>query len=83
MKVLDEMEFPAEHVFKIVGNNDEIFRSGVEHVFAMEKIVSKKENLSRSGNYVSISVTANVADKDHLLDFYSRIKQIDGIKYHL
>lgn len=78
-----EMEYPLQFTYKVMGDDTEDFRDSVLAVFAMKEVLSVAERKSKSGKYVSLSVTVDIENHGELKTYYEMISQIEGLKYHL
>jgi len=77
------MEFPCQYTFKAVGLCGDAFRQQVQEAVAMSAIVSCDAvyvRESRNGNYQSVSVMVQLFNSQQLLDIYTRLKTISGLK---
>jgi len=79
----DMIEFPVLYTFKAMGENNNQFINDVKTVFSEKELQDFIERPSKKGNYVSVSATVEVSDYAELQSFYSLIKMINGLKYHL
>jgi len=77
------IEFPVLYTFKAMGENNNQFINDVKTIFCEKKLQDFIERPSKKGNYVSVSATVEVKDYDELQSFYSSIKMVNGLKYHL
>jgi len=77
------IEFPVIYTFKAMGENCESFINGVKDVFCTKEVESVEEKPSSKGNYVSVSVTVEVTNFNELETFYTSIKNVKGLKFHL
>ncbi|WP_022852128.1 HP0495 family protein [Limisalsivibrio acetivorans] len=79
----ENIDYPAEYSYKMVGDDTKKFRDSVKAVFMMKKVKDMSERPSSKGNYVSITVTVEVGSYEELRSFYEMISRIEGLRYHL
>jgi len=83
MKGFENIEFPVIYTYKAVGVDNDEFKSSVKTLFVLKDIHGYTERVSSKGNYVSVSVTVEIANIDELKHFYGKIADLPGLKYHL
>lgn len=77
-------DFPAEHLFKIIGPGDEGFPDAL--LAAVRRVVpgvgrdSVKIRPSREGNYQAVSIVARLESHAQLLAAYQEIRTVPGIQ---
>lgn len=74
----DTTKFPAEYLYKFIVPTNGNQEKEVEEVFSDvdAKITTK---LSKTGKYVSVSVTLIVASSDEVIAYYKKMENIEGI----
>ncbi|MCD8552390.1 DUF493 domain-containing protein [Seleniivibrio sp.] len=77
------MEFPTIFTFKAMGENTEIFRNDIKNIFVRHESALITEKASTKGTYTSISITVEVESFDELQNIYTKIKETNGLKFHL
>lgn len=83
-KTLKELQkFPEVFIFKIMGDNTNKFVADVRKIFDGRNDVIFAENISRTGKYISISVTTEVWTYEELENLYINISKVDGIKFYV
>ena len=77
------MEFPTIFTFKAMGENTEFFRNDIKNIFVRYESALVSEKTSAKGTYTSISITVEVENFDELQNIYTKIKETNGLKFHL
>ena len=80
------IEFPCDHVFKVVGDSRETFMPDVHRAVCSVVPVSLdavKTRSSGNGKYLSVSVVARLENREQLLAIYAGLKKIAGIRFLL
>jgi putative lipoic acid-binding regulatory protein len=77
------LEFPLIYTFKIVGINSSWFEEAVRGIFADYSDVSLVINISSGSKYISISATALIKSYEELEETYTKISQVEGLKFHV
>lgn len=80
----DLQEFPSIYTFKLVMDFNEDSINQLLKIFDLpdrEVNISKRD--SKTGKYVSYSITTIIEDNDELNNFYEKISKIKGIKFNL
>lgn len=83
MKMIENIEFPTIFTYKIVGDNTKEFKTDVKTLFASGKNLSITETPSKSGKYISYSVTLELETLEKLKFYYEKINVIHGLKFHV
>lgn len=81
--IKDLQEFPCMFTFKIMGDNTNQFTADVSKIFDGKKDVIFSDNVSKTGKYISISVTLEVATYEELESYYNAISKLEGLKFHV
>lgn len=76
-------KFPVIFTFKIIGDAAGSFSKSVYCVFSEKDDATFVEKESGQGNYLSISVTAEIKDYEELEYYYTEIGKIDGMKFYV
>ncbi|RIY33974.1 HP0495 family protein [Psittacicella gerlachiana] len=80
-KIPELMSFPAKVSFKVVGANEEAIDKGIRNIMEESKIadfqIETRE--SKTGKYISFSVTLEVADAKHMEDLYVKFSQVESV----
>lgn len=77
------LEFPCTFPIKVMGHNNDEVRDAVHHAANTHAsdaaALSIVERSSRTGKYLSFTVTLTVQSKDQLDSLYLSFTQIDGV----
>lgn len=76
-------KFPDKFTFKIMGDNTNQFYADVRKIFDGKNDVIFSDNISRTGKYISISVTLEVFTYEELESLYTAISKLEGLKFHV
>lgn len=72
-----ELTFPLNYPIKIMGKNNDAFKQAVQEIVTQhipEKyLIECKENLSKEGNYLAITVRATFHDKPSIDAVYQAL----------
>lgn len=79
----DLQKFPDKFTFKIMGDNTNQFYADVRKIFDGKNDVIFSDNISRTGKYISISVTLEVFTYEELESLYIAISKLEGLKFHV
>lgn len=79
----DLQKFPDKFTFKIMGDNTNQFYADVRKIFDGKNDVIFSDNISRTGKYISISVTLEVFTYEELESLYTAISKLEGLKFHV
>lgn len=79
----DLQKFPDKFTFKIMGDNTNQFYADVQKIFDGKNDVIFSENISRTGKYISISVTLEVFNYEELESLYTAISKLEGLRFHV
>ncbi len=79
----DLQQFPEVFTFKIMGENSNKFVADVRKIFDNREDVIFSDNLSKTGKYISISVTTEVWKYEELESLYTAISKLDGLKFYV
>lgn len=79
----DLQKFPDKFTFKIMGDNTNQFYADVRKIFDGKNDVIFSDNTSRTGKYISISVTLEVFTYEELESLYTAISKLEGLKFHV
>lgn len=79
----DLQKFPDVFTFKIMGENTNQFSADAKKIFDGRNDVNFAENLSRTGKYISISVTTEVWTYEELESLYTAVSKLEGLKYYV
>lgn len=83
----DVHSFPGEYIFKVIGENSTAFVSRIVQACInalgpnASPDVSTRE--SSGGRHVSVTLTVQVEDAEHVLRVYDMMARLDGIKFIL
>lgn len=83
MTMKELQKFPVIFTFKIIGDATEDFTKSVHSIFGKKDDATFIERESGKGNYLSISVTAEIKDYEELEHYYTKIGKIDGLKFYV
>ena len=73
--LLDEKyQWPCHYTFKFVVNTDN--EGELANIFESDQVQKRS---SRTGKYISYTVTKLVDSSDHVIEIYSRASSIDGV----
>jgi uncharacterized protein len=79
------IEFPTDHVFKIIGSAEQAFTDAVRRALGElgypEPALSVRH--STAARYVSISCTVSVESGARLVEIYQALRQVPGLRYLL
>ena len=77
------LEFPCSFPIKVMGHNKDRVREAVHHAAnthaSDEATLSIVERTSRTGKYLSFTVTLTIQSKEQLDSLYLSFTQIDGV----
>lgn len=79
----DLQKFPDKFTFKIMGDNTNQFYADVRKIFDDKEDVIFSDNLSRTGKYISISVTLEVFTYEELESLYTAVSKLAGLKFYV
>ncbi len=79
----DLQKFPDMFTFKAVGENSNKFSADIRKVFDGRDDVIFSENMSKTGKYISISITTEVWTFEELESLYKGINQVEGLRFHI
>lgn len=79
----DLQKFPDMFTFKIIGENSHKFAADARKIFDDRDDVSFTENSSRTGKYLSLSVTTEVWRYEELEALYKAINSLEGLKFYV
>lgn len=79
----DLQKFPDKFTFKIMGDNTNQFYADVRKIFDGKEDVIFSDNLSRTGKYISISVTLEVFTYEELESLYTAVSKLAGLKFYV
>ena len=71
----DHYTWPTDYTFKFIVKTDQV--SEVMNYFDQNVKVDKRP--SKKGNYISISITKNVASSDEIISIYQKLESVKGI----
>ncbi len=74
----DLQKFPDVFTFKIMGENTNQFSADAKKIFDGRNDVNFAENISRTGKYISISVTTEVWTYEELESLYTAVSKLSG-----
>ncbi len=79
----DLQKFPDVFTFKIMGENTNQFSADAKKIFDGRNDVNFAENISRTGKYISISVTTEVWTYEELEGLYTAVSKLEGLKFYV
>ncbi len=79
----DLQKFPDVFIFKIMGENTNQFSADAKKIFDGRNDVNFAENISRTGKYISISVTTEVWTYEELESLYTAVSKLEGLKFYV
>ncbi len=79
----DLQKFPDVFTFKIMGENTNQFSADAKKIFDGRNDVNFAENISRTGKYISISVTTEVWTYEELERLYTAVSKLEGLKFYV
>lgn len=79
----DLQKFPDKFTFKIMGDNTNQFSADVRKIFDNREDVIFSENISKTGKYISISVSLVLFNYEELENYYKAISQVEGLRFHV
>ena len=70
----EEEEFPTQYTFKFIVPNEQValLKSIIHRGHYMEKP-------SRTGKYISVSVTLEMKSSDEIIDMYKKVAVVEGL----
>ncbi len=81
--IKDLQKFPDVFTFKAMGENTNRFSADIRKIFDGRDDVIFSENKSRTGKYISISITTEVWTYEELEKLYTDISQVEGLRFHV
>lgn len=79
----DLQKFPDVFTFKIMGENTNQFSADAKKIFDGRNDVNFAENISRTGKYISKSVTTEVWTYEELESLYTAVSKLEGLKFYV
>ncbi len=66
-----------------MGENTNQFSADAKKIFDGRNDVNFAENISRTGKYISISVTTEVWTYEELESLYTAVSKLEGLKFYV
>lgn len=79
--------FPEDYEFKVIGPNDVAFVARVTqtvvNVMGKDTDISLRTRESSSKNHLSVTVECKIEKAEQVIEIYSVLKQLEGVKFML